>query len=317
MCSSTVFLRRNQTRITLDMISPAKVSLVTGSNQTNSPSPTKKTAMQHNTENEERAICQSLLCLDLVSFSVSRRMKLQVVCRCVSFSLSRSLLRCGVEWGDTLKNPHEYVQNVPVYLQHVHMYKHMWVWCRYTRERFERTHGGVEEEGHRQFCLPKFAHVRLSRASEVHQRNTWIFPIFKFENRSSTTSSRFLQFASPEHTIQLQTRDTPHIQTCTHTQHNAHGNTQQHSTEHATTQNTPQHRSKEKRRRDERDEEREKQRRNRVGLRVGREQHRHEAPIIRVTLACHAQPLSRPRYIYIYIYTLHIYKLHKYTCASL
>ena len=37
--------------------------------------------------------------------------------------------------------------------------------------------------GHRQFCLPKFAHVGLSRALEVHQRNPWIFPISKFENR--------------------------------------------------------------------------------------------------------------------------------------
>ena len=41
--------------------------------------------------------------------------------------------------------------------------------------------------GHRQFCLPKFAHVRLSRALEVHRRSFWIFPTFKFENRSRTT----------------------------------------------------------------------------------------------------------------------------------
>ena len=33
--------------------------------------------------------------------------------------------------------------------------------------------------GHRQFCSPKFAHVWLSRASQVHQRNFWIFLIFK------------------------------------------------------------------------------------------------------------------------------------------
>ena len=50
--------------------------------------------------------------------------------------------------------------------------------------RFEWTHGG--HGGHRQFCLPEFAHVWLSRASEVHQRNFWIFPIFKFENRLSS-----------------------------------------------------------------------------------------------------------------------------------
>ena len=36
-------------------------------------------------------------------------------------------------------------------------------------------------------------------APEVHQRNQWIFPIFKFENGSRTTRCRLLQsFASPE-----------------------------------------------------------------------------------------------------------------------
>ena len=47
----------------------------------------------------------------------------------------------------------------------------MCAWCRHTRGRFERTHGDVlsghTEKGgnHRQFCLPKFAHIGLSRAS--------------------------------------------------------------------------------------------------------------------------------------------------------
>ena len=59
--------------------------------------------------------------------------------------------------------------------------------------------------GHRQFCLPKFAHVWLSRASEDHQRNIWIFPIFKFANRSRTTRHPFLQsFALPVKAVQLQ-----------------------------------------------------------------------------------------------------------------
>ena len=46
----------------------------------------------------------------------------------------------------------------------------------YTRGRFESTHGDVlsghTEKGgnHRQFCLPKFAHIRLSRASEVQRK---------------------------------------------------------------------------------------------------------------------------------------------------
>ena len=59
--------------------------------------------------------------------------------------------------------------------------------------------------GHRQFCLPKFAHVWLSRASEVHQRNFWIFPIFMCENRLRRTCPQFLQsFASPDKAVQFQ-----------------------------------------------------------------------------------------------------------------
>ena len=30
-----------------------------------------------------------------------------------------------------------------VYRHHAHMLKHVCAWCRYTRGRFERTHGGV------------------------------------------------------------------------------------------------------------------------------------------------------------------------------
>ena len=68
--------------------------------------------------------------------------------------------------------------------QHAHMCFNMCACCRHTRGRFERTHvdvlsGHTEKGGnHRQFCLPKFAHIGLSRASEVHKRNPGIFPIF-------------------------------------------------------------------------------------------------------------------------------------------
>ena len=67
------------------------------------------------------------------------------------------------------------------------------------------THGGVldghtgeEGEGERgrgcrQFRLPKFAHVGLSRASEVHQSKHWILHIFSLKNRPRTTCCRFLQ----------------------------------------------------------------------------------------------------------------------------
>ena len=45
----------------------------------------------------------------------------------------------------------------------------------------------------------------LSRASEVHQRNPWEFTHLKFENRSITAHSRFLQSSAlPEHAVGLQ-----------------------------------------------------------------------------------------------------------------
>ena len=53
------------------------------------------------------------------------------------------------------------------------------------------------------------AHAELSRDPEVHKRNPNICRIFKFENKSRTTCSRFLQsFALLGKTVQLQTHDT-------------------------------------------------------------------------------------------------------------
>ena len=158
----------------------------------------------------------------------------------------------------------------------------MWVWCRYTQGRFERTNG-EGEEGHRQFCLPKFAHVGLSRAPEVQQRNPCMLPIFQFENWSRTTRCRVHHlFASPEHTVQLQTRDTPHTDTHTH-------NTQQHSTEHATAQKqreekrrqdkTRQDKTREEKRREEKRREekrREEKRREEKEEKRGEEKRREE-----------------------------------------
>ena len=102
-----------------------------------------------------------MLCVDLMIFSVLSRMKLQVgwlcvvVCRCrrvVSLSLSylcvwlwcvceRGMVWCGVR-GDTLKKPCVHPKR-----PRVQRCNHMRVWCRYTRGRFERTHGREGEEG--------------------------------------------------------------------------------------------------------------------------------------------------------------------------
>ena len=116
----------------------------------------------------------SLCLLSLSSFSVSVSVCWWCVCRRVCL--------CGVVWCGvvcavrcgTLKNP---VYGLPtrspcvdskrlrVYRHHAHMLFSMWAWCRYTRGRFESTHGKRFESthgGHRQFCLPRTAHVGFS-----------------------------------------------------------------------------------------------------------------------------------------------------------
>ena len=68
-----------------------------------------------------------------------------------------------------------YIQKRPrVCRHHAHM-------CFNMCARGAGTHGDVLNVhtgagGHRQFCLPKFAHVWLSRASEVHQKTFQSFP---------------------------------------------------------------------------------------------------------------------------------------------
>ena len=77
----------------------------------------------------------------------------------------------------------------------------------YRRGRVESTHGVREEGGWSSpsFCLPRLVYVELSLAQEVIQSCHRIIPIFKFESRSRTTRSRFLQsFALPHKAVQLQ-----------------------------------------------------------------------------------------------------------------
>ena len=60
----------------------------------------------------------------------------------------------------------------------------------YTRGRFECTHGGGRGEGragHRQFCLPKFAHVRLSLDPRGSAKKPLVLTHSRSENRSRTT----------------------------------------------------------------------------------------------------------------------------------
>ena len=59
------------------------------------------------------------------------------------------------------ENPRVSIQNVPLCARTTR------ACVTYTWGRFLNGHTGGRR-GHRQFCLPKFAHVGLSRASEVH-----------------------------------------------------------------------------------------------------------------------------------------------------
>ena len=67
------------------------------------------------------------------------------------------------------------------------------------------THNTEYARCHRQFCLPKFAHVRLSVVPRGSPKKPFDLTHFQFENRSRTTCSRFLQsFALPDKVVQLQ-----------------------------------------------------------------------------------------------------------------
>ena len=137
------------------------------------------------------------------------------------------------------------------------MCKHMWVWCRYTRRRLERTHGAEGEGGHRQFCLPKFAHAGLSRAPEVQQRNPSMVPIFSLRigreqhvAESSIYSLHLNTLFNSKHVTQRHTHIQQQQQHTT-AQHSAtQHSTAQHSTEHATQKQAKRREEEIKRRRE-------------------------------------------------------------------
>ena len=111
------------------------------------------------------------------------------------------------------KNPSVWIPTrLRVYIQNVSMYAgtsrtcvSTCARCRYTRVRFECTHGGVFEYTHEGGRRQRKAHVEFSLGPrEVHQRNPWIIHIFKFEKTSRTTCPRFLRSAAlPAKTVQF------------------------------------------------------------------------------------------------------------------
>ena len=63
-----------------------------------------------------------------------------------------------------------------------HVFQHMCAWCRYTRGRFERTHGGVSESTY-----------RAAHTHRTHQTHT-----------TTTATTRLKQFARPSFFFALQ-----------------------------------------------------------------------------------------------------------------
>ena len=158
-------------------------------------------------------------CLSL-SLSVS-------LCVCLSLSLCLSVCVVWCVWCPRVyvqKHLRVYVQNasvcrfktspcVPAPRPHVITHAgvvpvHTGTFRTYTRGRFECTHGGGRGEGragHRQFCLPKFAHVRLSLDPRGSPKKPLVLTHSRSENKSRTTHCRFLQsFALPDEPVHFQ-----------------------------------------------------------------------------------------------------------------
>ena len=120
-----------------------------------------------------------LSCLCLSSFVFS---SLFLCLLPLSLSVSLSLSPCDVVCVCVLRHT-EKTWKKPVYTfkKRPRLCRHHAHTCFNTCARGAGTHGDVLNVhtgagGHRQFCLPKFAHVWSSRASEVHQKTFQSFP---------------------------------------------------------------------------------------------------------------------------------------------
>ena len=79
------------------------------------------------------------------------------------------------------EKPRVYVQNVPVCIgTHAHMLKHMCAWCRYTRGRFECTHGKRFERKHGDVvdAYTPPSHTPPNTHSNTAQNNPTHLPLF-------------------------------------------------------------------------------------------------------------------------------------------
>ena len=144
------------------------------------------------------------------------------VMSCVGVHVVLVVCVCGVVWcvwhAETSSCARS--KRPRVYRHHAHM-------CFNTCARGASIHGDVLNVhtggggrwGHRQFCLPKFAHVGLSRVSEVQQRNPCMSPIFS------------LRIGREQHVAESSIYSL-HLNTLFNSRHM----TQRHSTEHAIAQ---------------------------------------------------------------------------------
>ena len=86
---------------------------------------------------------------------------------------------------------------------HAHMLKHTCAWCRHTRRRFERAHGGEEVSPPVQ--PTKNGPRRVITCSRGSKKKLMDLTHFKFENRSNTARSLFLQSSAlPDEAVELQ-----------------------------------------------------------------------------------------------------------------
>ena len=167
--------------------------------------------------------------MSCLSFSVSLCLSLSLsvfLCLCVSVSVwccvavlccvlccVVCVVWCVARLGTQKKPPCVDSKRPRVYRHHAHMCYHMRAWCRYTRGRFESTHGGFSygHTGERgggvtvssayQEKPTKSSHL----APQVHRKKPLDLTHSKFENRSRTTRSRVLQsFAFPDERVQFQ-----------------------------------------------------------------------------------------------------------------
>ena len=178
---------------------------------------------------------------------------LVVVCVCVCCGTLKK--REKSPCVDSQTPPCVHAKRPHVCRHHAHMCFNMCAWCRYTRGRFESTHGGrfVHTYGSRGSSLVVLTKIGprlvITCFREVHQRNPWIFTIFSLRigrEQHVVDSSKvsvyahmymFMTFHNGFMSFWQSSLRNIHIKTC----HHESSRTQQHSDWNCVVTNRPQH----------------------------------------------------------------------------